>query len=363
MSDKQENPFTILDPFLNDPTILEVLIDKYDCAYVERDGTFEDVASPFTSNEHFIESVQAMADYMGVTLNSANPLMDIRLPDGSRMNVVLPPISILGTSLVLRKFFPHQLTLEDLYKYGSISPEIADFVKACVQGRLNIIIAGGTASGKTTFLNIITEFIGVDERVVTVENAGELQPRTNPRRIVRLESRPADGDGKGEVTMSDLIINALRMRPDRLILGEARAGEVIHFLQAINTGHDGSMLTMHANNPRDALARLETMAIMFNPSLPILTVRQQIASGFDLIVQAERLSDGRRKVMAVSEVVGMQGDNVQLQDIFKFEQTGMDNGRIQGKFVPTGYIPTFVDHLRDRGIHIPVSNFTPQGAN
>ena len=360
MTDQLETPFTILDPFLNDPTILEVLIDNYDCAYVERGGKFEDVESPFTSNEHLIESVQAMADYMGVTLDAANPIMDIRLPDGSRMNVVLPPIGILGPSLVLRKFPSRLLTLEDLYGFGSISPEIADFVKACVQGRLNLIVSGGTGSGKTTILNIITEFIGIDERVVTVENAAELRPRTNPRRIVRLESRPADGDGRGEVTMSDLVINALRMRPDRLILGEARAGEVLHFLQAINTGHDGSMLTMHANNPRDALARLETMAIMFNPALPILTVRQQMASGFDVIVQAERLSDGSRKVVAVSEVVGMQGDNVLLQDIFKFEQTGIENGRIQGKFVPTGYIPTFVDRLRDTGIAMPVSNFTPR---
>ena len=347
-----------LEPLLNDSTVLEIFVDSYDNIYVERQGRFEDIPHHFADVDHLLVIMRRILMPLGMGITAENPIMDARLPDGSRVNIILPPIAINGPSMVIRLFPSRLLTLEDLYRYGSITPEVADFIKACVQAQLNIIVAGGTGSGKTTILNIVTEFIKEDERVITIENAAEMRPRTNPRRTVRMESRPADSEGKGEVAMSDLVINALRMRPDRIILGEARADEVIHFIQAINTGHDGSMLTLHANSPRDAMARLETMAIMFNPSIPLLTIRQQMASGFDLIVQTNRLADGSRKIVAVSEVVGMQGDTILLQDIFVFEQSGMENGRIQGKSKATGYIPTFLDRLQNSGIDLPITNFT-----
>ena len=350
--------FGPLEPLLNDPNVLEIFIDSYDNIYVERQGKFEDVSQQFNDVQHLLFIMRRILRPLGMAITTENPVMDARLPDGSRVNIILPPIAMNGPSMVIRLFPSRQLTLEDLYKYGSVTPEIADFIKACVQAQLNIIVAGGTGSGKTTILNIVTEFIEKDERVVTIENAAEMKPRTNPRRTVRMESRPADSEGKGEITMSDLVINALKMRPDRIILGEARADEVIHFIQAINTGHDGSMLTLHASNPRDVMARLETMAIMSNPSIPLLTIRQQMASGFDLIVHTNRLSDGSRKIVAVSEVVGMQGDTILLQDIFVFEQSGVENGRIQGKSKATGYIPTFLDRLQNSGIDLPITNFT-----
>lgn len=352
--------FGPLEPLLNDKTVLEIFVDSYDNIYVERQGQFHDVAQTFIDVDHLLVIMRRILLPLGMGLTPDTPMMDARLPDGSRVNIIMPPININGPSMVIRLFPTRSLTFEDLLSFGSVTPQVVEFIKACIQGRLNIIVSGGTGSGKTTILNIMTEFIDKTERVVTIENAAEMQPRTNLKRTVRMESRPADSEGKGAITMSDLVVNALKMRPDRILLGEARAEEVMHFVQATNTGHDGSMLTMHANSPRDALARLETMAFMFNPSLPLLTVRQQLASGFDLVIHSEQLTDGTRKIVAISEVVGMHGDNILLQDIFKYEQSGLENGRIQGKTITTGYIPTFLDRLQNMGIDMPISNFTPK---
>jgi pilus assembly protein CpaF len=349
-----------LQPFLDTPEISEILIDGYDKVYIERQGQFEDVISPFRDNQHLITVIKDTAAALGRKLGDDEFMMDGRLPDGSRFNAVLPPVAILGPSLVIRKFSAQPLSFDDLVRFGSISPSIIEFLRACVLGRLNIVVSGGTGSGKTTVLNIITGLIPSDERIVTVENAAELRPSPTLKRVVRMESQPGNANGEGVVSMRELVINAMRMRPDRLIIGEVRADEAIDVFQALNTGHDGSMITIHANGPRDALDRLETMVYMAMPSLPLLQVRRQIASAVDLITYQERLRDGTRKVLRVSEVVGMQGDVILVQDIFKFQETGMVDGRIQGQFLPTGTIPTFLKKIHASGVTVPMSLFTPQ---
>jgi len=265
---------------------------------------------------------------------------------------------LTGPTMVIRKLRPSLMTFEELYRYGSVSEGIVEFLRACIQGRLNVVVAGGAASGKTTFLNMITEMILPDERVITVENAFELQPRLE--RVVRLASRPPDLEGKGAVTMRDLVINSLRMRPDRIVVGEVRGPETLELFQAMNTGHDGILFTMHANGPREALTRLEMMATSANPSIPLLHLRQQMASAIDLITHLERLRDGARKVLKVTEVVGMQGDVIMLQDIFEFRQAGMKEGKISGHFTATGHIPKFLERVRAAGAELPLSLFTPQ---
>ncbi|MBE2200215.1 MAG: CpaF family protein [Anaerolinea sp.] len=347
-----------LEPLLADAAVTEIMIDNFDQVYVERRGRLEDVATPFQSNEQLLELMQALAAYVGRRLDAAYPMVDARLPDGSRVNMVIPPAAISGPSLVIRRFVVRPLTWEQLVQFGSVSTEIVEFLQACVRGRLNILVAGGTASGKTTVLNLISGFIPEQERVVTVENVAELNPPTTLKRLVRLESQPGI-EGRPAVAMRDLVVNALRMRPDRLLIGEVRAGEVLELFQGMNTGHDGTMFTMHANSPRDALARLETMATMGNPTLPLLTIRQQMASAIHLITYQERLPDGARKITKVTEVAGMQGDNVALQDIFQFQETGREDGRIQGHYVATGYIPSFLKILQRAGQSVPLQRFTP----
>ncbi|MCP4426454.1 MAG: CpaF family protein [Chloroflexi bacterium] len=340
--------------------VKEILVDRYNKIYIERHGKFEDLPHQFRDEEHLMEIIRRILTPLGKKVDETNPMVDARLPDGSRVNVVVPPIAIQGPSMVIRMFAGKPLTFEDLVGFGSFSQPIVDFLRACVEGRLNIVVSGGTASGKTTILNLITGLIPPDERVVTVENVVELRPSQTLKRIVRLESQAADPDGSGEVSVRDLVINAMRMRPDRLIIGEVRGSEAIDVFQALNTGYDGSMFSMHAKGIHDALSRLETMVYMAMPSLPLLQVRQQMAAAIDLILYQERLRDGTRKVLRVSEVVGMQGDAILAQDIFKFQETGVEDGRIVGQHIPTGYIPSFIKKIHAANVSVPMSLFTPQ---
>ncbi len=361
MSDKEhKNPLDTLEPLLADPDVVEVMVDGHEKVYVERHGRFEDVPSPFRDEAHLMEVIDAILKPLGRRVDESQPIVDARLSDGSRVNVVIPPIALTGPTLTLRKFTGLWFTFEDLIAWNSVSEEMVEFLKACVQGRLNMVVAGGTGSGKTTVLNLIAGMIPPDERIVTVENASEIRLPKSLRRVVTLESRPANLEGKGEVTVRDLVINSLRMRPDRIIVGEVRAGEALELLQAMNTGHDGTMITVHANSLRDTLTRLEAMVLMANPSLPLLNVRQQMATAIDLITHQERLQDGTRKMLKVTEVVGMQGDAIMLQDIFEFRQTGFSEGKVTGHFTATGKIPSFLHRLREAGIELPLSMFTPR---
>jgi pilus assembly protein CpaF len=346
-----------LEPFLNDPEVAEIMVDGHDRVYVEKGGKFVDVPTPFRDEAHLLEVITALLAPLGRSVDESSPMVDARLFDGSRVNIVIPPISLVGPVLTIRKFLRTPLNVEDVLRFGTWSEDIVEFLRACVQGRLNIVVTGGTGSGKTTLLNLIAGMIPSDERIITVENAGELQ-LPQPR-VVVLESRPANIEGRGEVTMCDLVFNALRMRPDRIVAGEVRAGEVLDLLQAMSTGHDGTMMTVHANSPRDVLARMETMATSANPSLPLLNVRQMMTSALDLIVHIERLHDGTRKVRKVTEVQGLQGDVVALADIFEFRQTGLVEGKVTGSFTATGHIPGFLTRLREGGIELPLSLFTP----
>ncbi|MCA9935119.1 MAG: CpaF family protein [Ardenticatenaceae bacterium] len=349
-----------LQPLLDDPHVAEIMVDGYDSVYIERQEQFEDIPTPFRDNQHLTEVIQQTAVALGHPLGAGEWMLDGRLPNGSRFNAVLPPVAILGPSLIIRKFAARSLTFDDLIRFGSLNQLIIDFLRACVEGRLNIVISGGTGSGKTTVLNLVTSLIPPNERVVTVENAAELRPSPALKRIVRMESQPGNASGEGAISMRDLVVNALRMRPDRLIIGEVRGGEALDVFQALNTGHDGSMFSMHAGGVHDALTRLETMVYMAMPSLPLLQVRQQMAAAIDVILHQERMRDGRRKILRVAEVVGMQGDAILVQDIFKFQETGMENGRILGQHIATGYIPTFVKKMRAANVSIPMSLFTPQ---
>lgn len=361
MSKDRANPLAPLEPLLNDPQVKEIMVDGHSKVYVERGGKFVDVPTPFRDEGHLMEVIAAIFEPLGRKVDQSSPMCDARLFDGSRVNVVVPPISLVGPVLTLRKFPLKPLTIEDVLGFGSWNEDIVEFLRACVRARLNIVVAGGTGSGKTTLLNLIAGMIPSDERIITVENVSELQQllSTKFKRLVRLESRPPNIEGKGEITMRDLVINALRMRPDRIIVGEVRAGEAIEVFQAMNTGHDGTMMSIHANSPRDTLARLETMVLMANPSLPLLNVRQHMASAIDLITYQERLQDGRRKVLKVTEVVGLQGDVIMLQDIFEFRQTGVKEGEITGHFTATGNIPRFLDRIRAAGVELPMRLFTP----
>ncbi len=356
--EKHPNALVALEPLLADPEVVEILVDGHERVYVEREGRFVDVPSPFRDEEHLMQVIQAILAPLGQMADASTPLADARLPDGSRVNVVLPPISLLGPVLTIRKLGLPPLSSEDLIRFGAWSEEMLRFLNACVQGRLNIVVAGGVGAGKTTVLNILAGMIPREERIITIESAGELRGLEPLKRVVRMESRPPNAEGQGEVTLRDLVINSLRMRPDRLLLGECRGAEALHILQAMNTGHDGTMLSIHANGPHDALARFETMALMENPSLPLLTVRQQMASAIDLITYQERLHDGKRKILKVTEVVGMRGDAIQLQDLFEFRQMGVVEGKIQGTFAPTGHTPGFLEALIAQGIDLPAGLFT-----
>ena len=348
-------------PWLSDPEVLEIMVNSHDNVYLERSGRLVKVESPFDSEEQLLEVMRAIADALGRRLDEMSPYTDARLSDDSRVNMVIPPIAIHGPSLVIRKFGTGCLTIEELIRFGSWNEDIVTFLRTAVIARLNIVVAGFTGSGKTNLLNALAGMIPDDERIVTVENAAEL--RLPQRRVVPMESRPPDMEGRGEITIRDLVRNALKMRPDRIVVGEVRGGEAFDILRAMTTGHDGSMFTIHANNPRDALARLETMSAMANPSVPLLNLRQQMTAAVDLIVQVERMPDGSRKVVTVTEVQGMQGDVVWLQDIFVFRQTGgTKEGRIQGYHTATGVTPKWLSYLKPRGIEppLPISMFVPK---
>jgi pilus assembly protein CpaF len=292
---------------------------------------------------------------LGRRIDESSPYVDARLPDGSRVNAVIPPISLVGPVLTIRKFSRNPITVEQLIQFGSITQEATQFLKACVEARLNIVISGGTGSGKTTFLNVLSGFIPADERILTIENAAELQLRQE--HVVTLESRPANIEGRGEITIQNLVVNALRMRPDRIVVGEIRDEAALDMLQAMNTGHDGSMTTCHSNSARDTLARLETMTLMAGMDLPVRAIREQVSSAVNLICHLERLRDGSRKVVQITEVQGMEGDVITMTDLFVYEQTGIEKGKIMGRLRPTGLRPKCIDRIEDAGIHLPSSVF------
>jgi pilus assembly protein CpaF len=347
--------FGPLQPLLEDETITEIMVNGAKNIYIERNGKIQRVPLTFESDEHVMRIIDRIVAPLGRRIDESSPYVDARLPDGSRVNAVIPPISLVGPTITIRKFFKNPLTIEQLIQYGSITPEALQFLKACVEARLNIVISGGTGSGKTTLLNVLSQFIPNDERIITIENAAELQLRQE--HVVTLESRPPNIEGKGEVTIRQLVINALRMRPDRIIVGEIRDEAALDMLQAMNTGHDGSMTTAHSNSPRDTLARIETMALMAGMDLPVRAIREQVASAIDLIIHQERMRDGSRKVVNITEVGGMEGDVITLTDIFVFEQSGYENGKIVGRLRATGLRPKFMDKIEAAGIHLPASIF------
>jgi len=351
--------FGPLESCLADDTVTEIMVDGPNKIYVERNGKLEDVPARFRDEERLMLLIQRLIAPLGLPLNNSHPVVDARLPDGSRVNVALPPVSLAGPALTIRKFLKIPLTLEDLIRWGAISAGILEFLRACVRARLNIVISGGTAAGKIAFANLVAGLIPADERIVTVESTAELQLPEHLKRVVRLESR-APVEGKGEVSVRDLVLNSTRMRPDRIIFGEVHGAEVFDLLQVMNTGHDGTILNIHANSPWDALSRLEMMATCANPAVPVLMIRQSMASAINLITHQERLGDGSRKVMKVSEVVGMRGDVVEMQDIFEFRETGLDEeGRIAGYFAATGHVPTFLERIQATGVELPPGLFKP----
>lgn len=344
-----------LQMLLEDETITEVMVNGYRNTYIERAGKIVRAPITFESNEHVMRIIERIVNPLGRRIDESSPYVDARLSDGSRVNAVIPPISLVGPVLTIRKFAKKPITVEQLISFGSITPEAVEFLKACVIARLNIIVSGGTGSGKTTFLNVLSGFIPADERIITIENAAELQLRQE--HVVTLESRPANIEGRGEITIRDLVINSLRMRPDRIIVGECRGDEALDMLQAMNTGHDGSMTTAHSNSPRDTLSRLETMTLMAGMDLPVRAIREQVSSAIDLIVHQERMRDGSRKIVSITEVSGMEGDVITTTDLFVFEQMGYENGKIIGKLRPTGLRPKFMDKIEAAGIHIPATVF------
>lgn len=344
-----------IEPLLKDDTVTEIMVNGPKQVWVERGGKLEKTSIQFDDDEHVMRIIDRIVSPLGRRIDESSPMVDARLPDGSRINAVIPPISLVGPCLTIRKFSRDPLTVDDLIRFGTMTPEIAQFLKACVEVRLNIVVSGGTGSGKTTLLNVLSSFIPGDERIVTIENAAELQLRQE--HVVTLESRPPNIEGKGEVTIRDLVINALRMRPDRIVVGECRGGEALDMLQAMNTGHDGSMTTIHSNSPRDTLHRLETMVLMAGMDLPVRAIREQIASALDLIIHMARLKDGSRKIVAITEVQGMEGDVIVLQDIFVFEQTGYENGKVIGRIKPTGVRPKFVEKFEVGNIYLSPTIF------
>jgi pilus assembly protein CpaF len=344
-----------LGPLYADDTVSEIMVDGHDRVYVERQGVLEDVPSPFADSAALIALVTALTTAAGRPASEAQPVVDFRLPDGSRTNAVLPPIALTGPTLVIRKFPARQLTIEDLLGFGSWSEPMAAFLRACVQARLNMVITGGTGSGKTTVLNLIAGMAPAEERLVVVENATEL--RLPQRRVVRLESRPPDTEGRGAVSLRQLVVNATHMRPDRIVLGEATGPEALDMIQAMNNGHDGSLFSLHATSPRDALTRLETLGLMAAPELPLLTLRQQIASAVHLITYQEHMPDKRRRMTKIAEVTGFEGQAITLQDIFEFRQTGFQNGQVTGTYTATGHLPRVLGRLRDAGVDLPLEIF------
>src|SRR5687768_7685320 len=344
-----------LEPLLRDESITEIMVNGPRQVYIERAGKLELTNVVFQNDDHVMRIIDRIIAPIGRRVDESSPMVDARLTDGSRVNAIIPPLSLVGPVITIRKFSASPFTTDDLIRFGTSTPDMFDFLKACVEARLNIFVSGGTGSGKTTTLNVLSSFIPNDERIVTIEDAAELQLRQE--HVVTLESRPPNIEGKGAIPIRELVRNSLRMRPDRIIVGECRSGEALDMLQAMNTGHDGSMSTGHANSPRDMLSRLETMVLMAGVDLPLRAIREQVASAVDLIVQQSRLKDGTRKIVNITEVQGMEGDVIVMQDVFVFEQTGVVEGKIQGRLKPTGIRPKFVEKFEIMGINLPPGLF------
>src|ERR1700758_42262 len=348
-----------LEPLLADPTVSDILVNTHRRVYVERKGMLEMTAVQFRDDAHLMAIIDRIVSAIGRRVDESSPMVDARLKDGSRVNAIIPPLSVDGPCLSIRRFGRERLTAEDLIHYRSLTQPMLDLLRGCVKARLNVLISGGTGAGKTTFLNVLSSHISNKERIVTIEDAAELQ--LNQEHVVRLETRPPNIEGKGAVAQRQLVINSLRMRPDRIIVGEVRGEEALDMLQAMNTGHDGSLTTIHANAPRDALSRLETMVAMSNLNLPDSAIRRQIASAIDLVVQVSRMSDGTRKVVSIAEITGMEGEIVTMQDIFIFRKRGIrENGEVIGEFTQRGIRPKFSERLAVTGVHLPMSMFEPQ---
>ena len=350
-----------LEPLLRDPEVTEIMVNGPHQIFIERAGKIYPVAATFTNEAHLRRTIDKIVGRVGRRVDESQPMVDARLADGSRVNAVVPPIALDGSILTIRKFSTDPFTDRDLISFGTFTPAVRDVLQACVLGRLNIIISGGTGSGKTTLLNVMSRYIPHDERIVTIEDAAELQ--LNQAHVLRLESRPPNIEGKGQIAIRDLVRNSLRMRPDRIVVGEVRDGAALDMLQAMNTGHDGSITTVHANTPRDSLSRLETMVLMAGIDLPIRAIRDQVAGAIDLIVQQARMRDGTRRIVAITEVAGMEGDVITLQDLFTFDYSaGRDeHGRFLGSLRSTGLRPKFTQNLKDLGIELPASAFALVG--
>ena len=350
-----------LEPYLRDAEVTEIMVNGPDDIFIERDGKIFPVEARFADDAHLRRTIDKIVSRVGRRVDESSPMVDARLPDGSRVNAVVAPIALDGSLLTIRKFAADPFTDRDLIAFGTLSPVARDFLEACVRGRRNIVISGGTGSGKTTTLNVLSSFLPADERIITIEDAAELQLRQD--HVLRLESRPANIEGRGAISIRELVRNSLRMRPDRIIVGEVRDGAALDMLQAMNTGHDGSLTTIHANTARDSLSRLETMVLMAGIELPVRAIREQVAGAVDLIIQQSRLKDGSRRIVAITEVVGMESDIITLQDIFTFDYSAGrdDSGRFRGHLLPTGIRPKFSTDLADLGVDLPVSLFARVG--
>lgn len=345
-----------LEELLADNSVTEIMVNRFDQIYVERNGRLEWYPLSFTSDRAVMGVIERIVAPIGRRIDESSPMVDARLKDGSRVNAIIPPLALKGPTLTIRKFAQRRLTIDDMLGFGSLSAEMGAFLRVCVEQRKNIVVSGGTGSGKTTFLNVLSNFIPDGERIITIEDAAEL--KLHHANLVSLEARPSNLEGRGQVAIRDLVRNSLRMRPDRIVVGECRGGEALDMLQAMNTGHDGSLTTLHANSPRDALARLETLVLMAGMDLPLAAIREQIASAVNIIVQQTRFSCGSRKVTSITEVTGMEGGKIQLQELFKFEQHGyQEDGSVRGRFVACGTVPSFYEDLRARGAELDLSVF------
>lgn len=350
-----------IEPLIKDPGISEIMVNGPRQVFVERRGRIETTGIRFRDDEHVLHIIDRIISPLGRRIDETSPMVDARLPDGSRVNAIIPPLAVRGPTLTIRKFAADPYTAEDLLTFGTYSSSMLMFLKACVEARLNVVVSGGTGTGKTTTLNVLSSFIPNWERIVTIEDAAELQ--LQQEHVVPLEARPANIEGRGQVNIRELVINSLRMRPDRIVVGEARGGEALDMLQAMNTGHDGSLTTIHANSPRDALARIETMVLMAGMDLPVRAIREQVASGLHLIVHLSRFSDGTRKLTNITEVLGMESDTITLQDLFFFEEQGFDEeGRVKGTYRPSGIVPAAMSRFQARGISFPMDIFREPGA-